>query len=247
VAIGGLDPSGEAGILADCRVFQRYKIPYRAVATAVTAQSSKKFFGSETVSPAFFRKELQSITGGIFGVKLGMLATESHIPPLITWLKKIRPRFFLWDPVLRSSTGGKLLTRNHRGIFLNKLRKMAHILTPNIPEAEALLGFKIKNWEAMETAVQKLYREGRAPRRAILLKGGHLSKRVSKNLAVDLFFDGKTLKYLKAPRQGSRARGTGCTLGSSLLANLYLGKDPLQASRSAKRFVLSSAFGAPML
>lgn len=241
LAIGGLDPSGHSGILADLRVWQHYRIPGRGAATAITAQSEKKFWGWEEVSANLFEKELASLRGSVLGVKIGMLATPAHGRKILSWLKRLKPRWVLWDPVMRSSTGATLLRMKGRDPILKKLLEATHILTPNIPEAQWFLGKKIQRLEDMEDAALELFEMGRKLGRTVVLKGGHL-KRKSSNLAVDIFYDGKALKHLKAPIQMGNPRGTGCAFGSALLAGLYQGKDSLTATRMAKRFVLTRLF-----
>ena len=86
VAIGGMDPTTHAGLMADARVFEHYSLPYRTITTAVTAQSNRKFLSYEAVSLKTFRDQLNSIKEGVLGVKIGMLGSTRFLTPLFAWL-----------------------------------------------------------------------------------------------------------------------------------------------------------------
>ncbi len=240
VAIGGLDPSGLAGILADMQVFFHFKIPSRAVVTAVTAQNEKKFLSWKPVNLPLFRDQLRAVEGKIRGVKLGMLATLDHVRILLKWLRRVRPRHILWDPVLRSTTGAALLKAPNFSLPLRQLMKLCQILTPNVPEANWILQRKILNAAGMEKAALDLQNK---TGRVVVLKGGHL--KTGSRRAIDVFTDGNKLVRLDARRRPGKRRGTGCRFGAALLSELYLGRDALGAARLAKRYVLTDVFDAP--
>jgi hydroxymethylpyrimidine/phosphomethylpyrimidine kinase len=242
LSVGGLDPSGHAGVLADARVFQKYHIPYRAVLTAVTAQSEKKFLGWRPVAVDLFRKQLSAVEGKVFGVKIGMIATPHHARILSKWLQKIKPRHVLWDPVLQSSTGARLLQARRWGPALQGLLECTHVFTPNLPEAEWILGKKISNLKEMEIAAERLHQLAKKGKRCVLLKGGHLPRPSSRENVTDIYFNGVNLKRISARAVSGERRGTGCTLGAAMLAELFRGRGGLDAARRAKRYVLQNVF-----
>jgi len=237
--VGGLDPSGHAGVLADARVFERFGIPYQVALTALTAQSEKKFFEWEPVSIPLFRAQLEAAGRRIRGVKLGMLATPAHVQALLVWLKKTRPRFVVWDPVLRSSTGTLLFRGKAEHPSLRELWRQSDAVTPNWPEAEWLLGNRIQDFKGGEAAAERLYRKGEIRGRFLVLKGGHGN---DAKVSTDLVRHSGGLTRLRAPRRPGSRRGSGCTFASSLLVGLCQGKDPVAAARFAKREVLKRLF-----
>lgn len=241
LAVGGLDPSGSAGILADVRVWDFFGIPSRVALTAVTAQSRSHLYAWEAVSPRLFREQLRALEGPVWGVKIGMLATSTHLKTLSTYLQKNPPRLLLWDPVLAASTGGRLLRMSRPDAGFRRLLKQTDVFTPNVPEAEWLLGGKIRGLEGMEAAalqIAKLLKPGAA----VVLKGGHLSGKDSAGRAVDVLAAAGKVRRLSQARQRGDPRGTGCHFGAALLANLALGKTLPAAARAAKAFVLKCLF-----
>ncbi len=240
LAVGGLDPSTHAGVMADAKVFTHYRIPFTAAVTAVTAQSEKRFLAWRPVAPELFRQQLQAIQedGKIFGVKIGMLATLNHAQVLLDWLKNTKPAWVLWDPVWRSSTGTPLLRTAQFHPLLQKLLKLCDIFTPNLPEAQWILHRSISNLLDMEAIVREL-RVKMAKQGIVVLKGGHFG---SAKQAIDLYCDDKQSLTLSARRRPRDPRGTGCSFGAALLSGLWQKKTPLQATRMAKRYVLDFLF-----
>ncbi len=246
VAVGGIDPSGHSGVLADGKVFQYHNIDYRVVLTAVTAQSEKKFYGWEEVEVPFFKKSLNGIGDSVDGIKIGMLASQEHLRVLMRWFRIISPKYLLWDPVFSSSTGGKLFRGKLTPTIFLKLIEMIHGFTPNLLEAEFFLGRKINNLSEMETAARELYSLGKAPSRFVLLKGGHLSKKQAPKIVTDILVFQNRLIHLSHPRMENR-RGTGCTLGSAILSHLVKGVSPIEAVGRGKKYLLTKHLNAPTL
>lgn len=244
VAVGGLDPSGYSGVLADSKVFQNFCVSHKVVLTAVTAQSKNKFFNWRSVDLTLFRQQLRSVQGKIFGVKLGMLATLHHARVLITWLKEQKPRFILWDPVLYSSTGKALLQTKAWNPTLQELFTLTHLFTPNIPEAEWILKRNIRSINEMKTAIADLQKMQRY-NRGVLLKGGHLNGASPRQRVYDLFTVGKKTWRFSSFARPNTPRGTGCTLGSAILATIYQGRTLKGAVQSGRRYVLERLFDAP--
>lgn len=236
LSVGGLDPSGHAGILADARVFEQLGIPYRVAISAVTAQSKDRFFSWEPVSLPLFRAQLEAADGHISGVKIGMLADPPHLAALLHWLQRRRPSWVVWDPVIRSSTGKLLFTGNASDPNLRRLLAFSDALTPNIPEAEWLLGTKMG---APEIAAKALFEFGSKTGRIVALKGGHGK---NQDFSVDWIAHAQGCLPLRARRRHGSRRGSGCTFASALLVGLLKGKSPLESARFAKKHVLKSLF-----
>ncbi len=231
IVIGGSDPSGGAGIRADLHTLEQMGLMASSVITAVTAQNEKKFFSYETVSANIFSDQLHAINTQSKNpfVKIGMIGHHTLIPPLITWIKKVKPYFVILDPVLRSSTGTCLL--DHKGIqLLPQLFPFIDLLTPNIPEAEMLTGIKIRNVKDMQEAGGKFLRKAV---KQVLMKGGHLRGNpcdILMNTEMDYFFESKRI-------QARNIHGTGCTLASAILGYLSLGKDRVESIRLGRKIV----------
>ncbi len=243
--IGGLDPSGHAGILADSRVLNAYRIPHYAVSTAITAQSRNKFFAWGPVDLNLFKKQLNSIQEKISGVKIGMLGTLAHAKILTAWLKVKKPSFVLWDPILVSSSGAKLLKAKNWNPTLENLLNHTDLIIPNLPEAEWILKRKIKSPRDLKLAAMDLQKLSRIKKGAVLLKGGHLKGKPSNGRVYDFFSKNTQTRLFSTGRRRKISRGTGCTLGAAILAQTHRGKPLPEAIRAARRYVLRRLFHTP--
>ncbi len=239
LAVGGLDPSGHAGVLADVRVFGRLGLECRVALSAVTAQSETEFLAWKPVPPSLFRAQLEAAGGRILGVKVGMLGTPAHLAALLQWLRRRRPRLVVWDPVLRSSTGARLFRGKAGDPNLARLLRLCDAFTPNLPEAEWFLKTRLAGEARMEAAAKALFDGGKKPGRVVVLKGGHAA---DPKTAIDWVRTEKQSLALRAPRRPGSRRGSGCTFASALLAALALGRNPIAAARFAKRHVLKNLF-----
>lgn len=243
VIIGGIDPTGHAGLLADAKVLQNYKMDFTAVTTALTCQSDQKFFASEPVPLPFFRQQLKALPQKIDGVKIGMLATLEHAKIVRDWLKKTKPQYVVWDPVLRSSSGGVLLKARRWNATLQNLLKQCHVFTPNIPEAKWILQDSTQSLAA--TSAKMIWESANASTKnsqleAVLLKGGHDDQ--AKGWIEDILWDGKNLKKFRSQKKPYSPRGTGCTLASALLAELVQGRELIGATHRARQYVQRTLF-----
>jgi len=257
IVIGGSDPSGGAGIQAGLFTLQSLKVPAFSVVTALTAQTEKRFFSYECVSRRNFVDQLESLRSQAPGsiVKIGMLGSGRLIPPLVSWLKMTRPRYVIFDPVLRSSTGSGLLDKEGLRL-LKSLLSHVDLLTPNIGEAEFLSKRKIRTREEGEEAGRKILEKVRG---SVLIKGGHLKGADAVDLLITKsphtpFFKGGQSNFSPPGQRGASedfvmtfrhkrltgkgAHGTGCTLASAIAGYLVLGKSLPEALRGAKKIVL---------
>ncbi len=232
LAIGGLDPSGWAGVLADAQTITRLGGRALAVTTALTIQSRAGVARVTGVSPRW----VTAAVGKLFdderplAVKLGMLwepATARALARLLE--KRLGPRPLVIDPVLRSSSGAALF-RGQVGRDYAPLFALARVVTPNLAEAAHLLGERIgERTEERAQAAQELSRLFRC---AIVLKGGHAARDSD-----DLVAEGRTLRSLAAPRLPGSRPGTGCRFASALATRLASGDSVLSATRAAKAHV----------
>jgi hydroxymethylpyrimidine/phosphomethylpyrimidine kinase len=167
----------------------------------------------------------------VAGVKLGMLATAEVIHLVADALEQHSPSFVVVDPVMVATSGARLLESDALDALRTRLFPLATILTPNIPEAELLLGHAIVDDESADCALDELLALGA---RAILLKGGHMPTRGE---LVDRLASGVTRVRYVHQRLDVEGHGTGCTLASAIAAALALGNDLSAACKGAADYV----------
>jgi hydroxymethylpyrimidine/phosphomethylpyrimidine kinase len=244
LTIAGLDPSGGAGIAADLKTFSALGVYGAAVATALTAQNTKGVFGIHEVPPDFIVAQIDAVLDdlAIGAVKIGMLAGPAATDAVAAALDRYRPRAVVLDPVMVASSGDSLLRREALG-RLRDLIARVDVVTPNLPEAAALLGTDVARDEAeMHAQAQKLVALGAG---SVLIKGGHGSGPESVDLL--LRAGGETLR-LVAPRIATRnTHGTGCTLSAAIAAGLAKGMPLAAAAREAKAYVSTALAAADRL
>ena len=228
LTIAGSDSSGGAGIQADLRTLAALGVHGLSTITAITAQNSKRVLSIHCVSSSHVRDQIEAVFEefDVAAVKIGMLGSVGAIRVVAEILAKRAIKNIVLDPVLVSSSGAALLPRTAIKILRDRLIPLIEILTPNRPEAAALLGRTI----APEKAALALLKLGTA---SVLLKGGHARGRS----VVDHFVDANGSHNFSHERLPIRVRGTGCTLGSAIAANLAKGLPRLAAVREAERFL----------
>lgn len=234
LTVAGSDSGGGAGIQADLKTFQEFKVYGMSVITAVTAQNT---LGVQDVYAlpadaveAQFRAVLDDI--GADAVKTGMLAGREIISRLADLCCEYRIRNLVVDPVMTAKGGAPLLEEEAAETLLAKLLPLARLVTPNIPEACRLAGMsEIATIEDMEQAASKI---GQSGVQAVLIKGGHRSGEE----AVDvLYSEGETIHFRLPRLRSPHTHGTGCTLSSAIAAGLACGKEMEAAVREAKCYV----------
>ena len=234
LVIGGSDSSGGAGITRDAQTLERLGARVLPVLTAVTAQSNARVCAVRVMSAQLVHAQMAAAfaTGPVQAVKTGMLASRALVRAVAAALPAVAPPLVI-DPVLVSSSGGQLLDRGGRETLCRALLPRAALLTPNIPEAAALLGTEsAKTEEQVLRQAEALLALGPA---AVLLKGGHAEG----SEAVDLLLmRGASPRWLRAPRISATRRGTGCALASAIAAGLGSGLDLPAACAQAKDHVV---------
>ncbi len=229
--IAGSDPSGGAGLQTDLRVFTLLGAYGQTVITALTVQNSLGVKSWQPVAAEEVRAQLEALfeDSPPQALKTGMLGRAANILAIIEILKVKKPLLVV-DPVLLAKRGEKLFEKEMLEA-LKKLLPLATVITPNLPEAETLLGEKITD---PEKALFKLKALG--PQN-VILKGGHLEG----NEALDFIFDGRGVTTLSAPKiQAQVGHGTGCTFSAALTVGLAQGLSLLEAAQQAKNFVTLS-------
>ena len=234
LVIAGSDSSGGAGLTRDVATLERLGIGVLCALTAVTAQTDAQVLAVHPLPPDIVRAQITAAlaTGRVGAVKIGMLGTAAAVMAVAESLPPRAAVPLVLDPVLAASAGGELLDPSGREALRQVLLPRVTLLTPNIPEAAALLGESAARGEA------ELLRQGRmllafGPQ-AVLLKGGHGGGA----LAIDLLLTGGgDPRRLTAPRSSAVRRGTGCTLSSAIAAGLARGLDLTHSCEQAKRYV----------
>jgi hydroxymethylpyrimidine/phosphomethylpyrimidine kinase len=203
--------------------------------TAVTAQDTVRVRAVAPLAPRVVRAQIAAVLEklGADAVKIGMLANAAVVRAVAAALAGRRRAPIVLDPVLQSTTGRALLDSAGRRVLVELLLPLVELVTPNLPEAELLLGRRIRGLAGMESAAQQLRERGA---RAVLLKGGH-----RRGEADDVFADDTGSFVLRAPRVATKnTRGTGCVLSTACACFLAQGLRSPDAARKAKEFVTSA-------
>jgi hydroxymethylpyrimidine/phosphomethylpyrimidine kinase len=232
LTIAGSDSGGGAGIQADLKTFMALGVHGMSALTALTAQNTVGVQGVFDVSPEFVRRQIRSVVDdiGVDAAKTGMLSGAAVVETVAACVEEFSIGNLVCDPVFVSKHGDALLRPDAVDALRTKLIPRARVITPNVPEAEGLLGRTVSHDEPDEDAARALAAFGCE---WVYLKGGHLS-----GTATDLLCDGSRVIRLEAERVDTpHTHGTGCTLSAALAANLAKGLDVPEAAREAKRFV----------
>jgi len=233
LTIAGSDSGGGAGIQADLKTFAAHRVHGLSAIAALTAQHTRGVSEVHVPPADFLRAQLDACFDDfeIGAVKLGMLATAEVIHAVADALDAYRPPFVVLDPVMVATSGAKLLADDALDALRVRLLPLATVITPNLPEAELLLGHAIADRAAMRAACSEFLDHGV---RAVLLKGGHLADGGD---VVDILADDDGLREIIHDRLPVEAHGTGCTLASAIAANLSLGLSLPDACIAASDYV----------
>lgn len=231
LSIAGSDPSGGAGIQADLKTFSCFEVYGMAVPTALTIQNSTGVFEVVAIPPDLFEKQLYPVFEDIVvdSIKLGMLFSDANIERLHQIFSKYRPDRLIIDPVIRSTSGFRLLEEKGVESLKRLLFPLALIVTPNLKEASLLTNTTVSTIDEMESAAKIIHEMGP---KFVLIKGGHLSEE-----AVDLLYDGESIQKWKSPKIQKKVHGAGCVLSSAITACLARGHSVEMAVEEAHLFV----------
>jgi hydroxymethylpyrimidine kinase / phosphomethylpyrimidine kinase / thiamine-phosphate diphosphorylase len=230
--VAGSDSGGGAGIQADLKTFNAFGVHGCSVTTAITAQNSCSVTHLHPIPPESIQAQLEALLDDLPPqvIKSGMLGSQACCQRLASFLQK-HPTPFVCDPVLRSTSGTRLLPPETLHLFIEQLLPQATLLTPNLPEAAVLTD---KRHSSIEATALHLIQLGA---RSVLIKGGHTDA----PFCTDFWSDGKTAFWLKSPRLQTRhSHGTGCILASAIAAGIAQGVTPRQAIINAKTYLNQS-------
>ncbi|WP_419880808.1 bifunctional hydroxymethylpyrimidine kinase/phosphomethylpyrimidine kinase [Peribacillus sp. B-H-3] len=234
LTIAGSDSSGGAGIQADIKTFQELGAYGMSAITAVTAQNTLGVQGVYPLPPQAVSDQLDAIAVdmGLDSVKTGMLFSSEIIKTVSEKVKEYRMKNLVVDPVMIAKGGASLLKQEAVNALKKHLIPLAKVVTPNIPEAEALTGSSITSLHEREQAAIRIFEMGAE---FIVIKGGHDE---SGDKVIDLLYDGINYIYLESSRIDTKhTHGTGCTFSAAIAAELAKGSSVIDAVRTAKLFI----------
>jgi hydroxymethylpyrimidine/phosphomethylpyrimidine kinase len=234
LTIAGSDSGGGAGIQTDLHAFAAHALHGATAITAVTAQNSTGVRAWATVDPSLVEAQIDAVASDmpVAAAKTGMLGTAAVVEAVVRALLRNRVGPLVVDPVMVARSGDRLVDASAQRTYLELLFPLAAVLTPNLLEAEALLGRPVRDVAAMRDAARDLHALGPA---AVLVKGGGMA---GSGEAVDVLFDGRETVELSAPRIDTpHTHGTGCTLSAAIAARLAWGQPVGDAVRGAKAYL----------
>lgn len=233
LTIAGSDCSSGAGLQADLKTFQHFGVHGLTAVTCIVSETANIVRRVDFVEPAMLEDQVTLMLDSfpIDVVKTGMLGSANHVA-CVAKIFKTRPEVKLViDPVMIASTGASLIESDAITAYRELLLPLAYLITPNLPEAETLLGEKISSIDGISVAARSLSKTFGC---AVLIKGGHLES----SECTDILFDGETEHRFTSPRLDVKAsHGTGCTLAAAIAAGLANGADLSSAVDSAKAYL----------
>lgn len=236
LTVAGSDSGGGAGIQADLKTMLALGVHGMSAVVAVTAQNSVGVQGSWDLPESAVRAQLASVRDdiGVDAVKTGMLSARAIVEAVADELADLAVPLVV-DPVGVSKHGDPLLRPDALAALRDRLLPLATVVTPNLPEVEALTGVRVRREADLPAAAAAMLALGP---RWVLVKGGHLA---AGDDAVDLLTDGRVTEVLRAPRVATgHTHGTGCTLASAIASHLALGRSMSDAVRLAKAYVTAA-------
>jgi hydroxymethylpyrimidine/phosphomethylpyrimidine kinase len=241
LTIAGSDSGGGAGIQADLKTFAALGVHGASAITCVTAQNPKRVLGIEPCRPETVRLQLQAVFDELppAAAKTGMLHSAVIIRVVAAFFKNRPQTPLVVDPVMISTSGARLIEERAVKVLRDELLPIAALVTPNVDEAAALIGRKLRSVEELRFAAREIHRRFGC---AALVKGGHLR---GLREAADIFFDGRTELLLTAPFvKGIRTHGTGCVYSAAITAHLAQGLELPAAVAHAKEFITAAIAGS---
>jgi hydroxymethylpyrimidine/phosphomethylpyrimidine kinase len=232
LSIAGSDSGGGAGIQADLLTLAAHGVHGACAITAITAQNTVAVTRWQALEPGMVRAQIEAVADDmeIAALKTGMLANRAIIEEVARVISERRFTNLVVDPVMVAKSGDRLLDAAAEAAYVEHLFPLAALITPNLPEASALLSRPITSVREMKEAAQELRRLGA---RAALIKGGHLE-----GDPTDVLWDGTALHEFTTPRIDTKnTHGTGCTYSAAIVARLAHGQDIESSVRGAKQYL----------
>ena len=243
LTVAGSDSGGGAGIQADLKTFAALGVYGVSAITAVTAQNTRGVSAVETLSPGIVAAQIAAVVDDfqVAALKTGMLANAAIIGAVARVLRVSRVGLLVVDPVMVAKSGDALLDADAVGAMKSELLPLAALVTPNLPEAEVLIGMTVRTLDDQREAARRIVGLGA---RAVVVKGGHAK---SADI-VDVLFDGESFTEFPAERvPGTSTHGTGCTFSAAITAQLALGRGIQEAIPLAQAYVAKAIRNAPGL
>ncbi len=236
LTIAGSDSGGGAGVQADLKTFAALGVFGTSALTALTAQNTRGVRGVLPVPPEFVVAQVQAVLDDlpVRAVKTGMLATAGVVEAVAELAAAGRLPHLVVDPVMVASSGDRLLESAAERAYVTRLLPVARVVTPNLLEAQVLLGGEIRSLSEQVEAARAL---GALGPEVVVVKGGH-PVAGTEHEAVDVVWDGGRTYELRAPRVATaNNHGTGCTFASAVAAGLAQGLPAADALHAAKAYV----------
>lgn len=237
LSIAGSDSSGGAGIQADIKTIAAHGLFAETAITALTAQNTTGVFGVMEVDPAFVEQQIDVVFEDIrpAAVKVGMVSSPAIVQSIARALVRNHAENVVVDPVMVATSGARLISEDAAQALVEYLFPLASVVTPNLPETEALCGHAVEGEEAAERAAAEL---ARLTPGAVMVKGGHAQNGAADDLL--RLSDGANV-WLRGRRVETRnTHGTGCTLSSAIACGLASGLPAEEAARAAKEYVVGA-------
>ena len=233
LTIAGSDSGGGAGIQADLKTFAALGVHGTSALTAITAQNTLGVIDILEVPPALVAAQIEAVMLdiGAQAAKTGMLSSAAIIEAVVSAITHFEIVNLVVDPVMVAKGGARLLRDDAVDALRRRLLPLAAVVTPNLPEAEVLLGRSIRTLDDRRQAARDLVALGA---RAAVVKGGHGDE----DQAIDHYFDGTDLIELRSPRIATtNTHGSGCVFSAAIAAGLAKGSDSLASVHHAKEFI----------
>ena len=244
LTIAGSDSGGGAGIQADLKTFQRFGVFGTSAITAITAQNTRGVTKWEPVSPDLVRAQIDAVVDDLrpAAFKTGMIANGAVALNVAAAIRDLSLRNYVLDPVMVATSGDKLFEADAIDVIRTQLVPLATLVTPNLHEAEILVGEKLEDEDAIARAAETIVNDMGAA--AVLIKGGHFQ---SGDRVVDTLFDGDIRAFRAKRLETTNTHGTGCTLSAAVTALLARGESLHAAVRRSIEFVQKAIATAPGL
>jgi hydroxymethylpyrimidine/phosphomethylpyrimidine kinase len=243
LTVAGSDSSGGAGIQADLKTFAAHRVYGVSAITAVTAQNTSGVASFEAVSADLVTAQIEAVVSdiGVHAAKTGMLPTAAVVEAVAAAVADLDIPLLVVDPVMVAKSGDRLIDDEALAAMKAELLRRAYVVTPNIPEAEALAGMTIASDDDRRTAARRIAALGAS---AVIIKGGHLASAG----IVDLLYDGQRFLEFRAERVAGRGtHGTGCTFAAALAARLALGTPLADAIPMVQQYIAGAIRSAPAI
>jgi hydroxymethylpyrimidine/phosphomethylpyrimidine kinase len=237
LTIAGSDSGGGAGIQADLKTFSALGVFGMSAITALTAQNTIGVQGIFQIDPKFVAQQIDSVMSdiGADAWKTGMLSNAEIIQVVADRASFYSIELLVVDPVMVAKSGDSLLNSKATSTLISKLIPLAYVITPNLHEAQNLVGLKISKIDEVQESAVKIFEMGA---KNVVIKGGHVH---DVNESIDILYDGKKFIEFRSPRiKTKNTHGTGCTFASGIAAELAKGNDVKNAVHIAKAYLTSA-------